>query len=79
MRPHLSSIGIVLALLALILILSSCGVQQAPGPNNIRKWTDPETGCVYLQYGSWAGNASYGSLSIRYRTDGTPDCPGTRS
>lgn len=38
----------------------------------ISKWVDPSTECVYYRYRYDRGV----SLSIRYRTDGKPDCPG---
>lgn len=43
------------------------------------KWTDPETGCVYLLYHDGFGQSSVGSLSIRFTEQGLPDCPGTRA
>ena len=39
-------------------------------------WTDPGTGCRYLNWRKDIGtHAAAGSLSIRFRADGKPDCP----
>lgn len=43
--------------------------------NSIRKWTDPTTGCAYLIYQRHSGNASTGGITIRFKSDGTADCP----
>lgn len=61
--------------IAFALFVTSCG-PTAPGENNRRLWTDPSTGCVYIVYKAGAGTAAVGSLSIRFRRDGKPDCPG---
>ncbi len=45
--------------------------------NSLRKWADPTTGCVYLIYEHYSGNASTGGFTVRFRADGKPDCPGT--
>lgn len=39
-------------------------------------WTDPDTGCRYYIYTQGAGNAQWGGITIRFRADGKPDCPG---
>ncbi len=38
----------------------------------IRIWTDPSTGCRYYIYD---GSIYKGGITIRYREDGSPDCP----
>lgn len=57
--------------------LAGCGANpsEADGKHTA-KWTDPETGCVYLLFRNGFGQSAIGSLSIRFRADGTADCPG---
>lgn len=39
----------------------------------MRVWTDPTTGCNYfLNYGVIAG------MTIKFKSDGTPDCPNNK-
>ncbi|MEG3175827.1 hypothetical protein U1872_06265 [Sphingomonas sp. RB3P16] len=69
-------VSIAIALLA----LSGCMVATAPqSADNTAIWTDPSTGCRYIVYRDGLGNTSVGSLSIRFRRDGKPDCPGATS
>ena len=59
------------------LALAGCGADpDTANGDHTAKWTDPETGCVYLVYEHGIGNTRIGSLSIRFRADGTADCPG---
>lgn len=63
-----------LALLALV----SCNQADVPsgnGSQDVARWIDPETGCVYLVYGRGMGQSRVGSLSVRFRADGVADCP----
>jgi hypothetical protein len=44
--------------------------------DEVRIWTDPSTGCRYLNWRKDIGtHAAAGSVSIRFRADGKPDCP----
>jgi hypothetical protein len=63
---------------AAALALVSCNQADPPGTSgdDVQRWTDPSTGCVYYVYGRGFSDNRVGSLSIRYRADGTPDCPG---
>ena len=47
--------------------------------NSLREWTDPTTGCSYFIYRNGQGNASTGGMTIRFRADGTADCPAAPS
>lgn len=49
----------------------------APDGTHLGIWADPSTGCRYLDFRAGMGQSSIGSLSIRFKADGTPDCPGT--
>lgn len=67
---------------ALVLIaalaLSACGARpsEADG-DHTAIWRDPSTGCNYLMFRNGFGQSAIGSLSIRFRADGKPDCPGS--
>jgi len=67
-----------LLMLPLLLLASCDAANYPPEKRNVTLWTDPTTGCVYINYQDGIGNASVGSLSIRYLETGLPDCPGTR-
>lgn len=56
-----------LLLACLLVIGASAAGAQAPSA-----WRDPEEGCWYVI-------SPQGSVAIRYRRDGTPDCPDSRS
>lgn len=60
------------------LSLTACSAKSyPPDQKDIALWTDPSTGCVYINYRDGGlSNWAVGSLSIRYRADGKPDCPG---
>ena len=66
------------ALLVLIATILGAGYAVTSGakdkaPKEFSIWEDPETGCRYLRSAGYQGN-----FSIRFRRDGTPDCPGPR-
>jgi hypothetical protein len=42
-------------------------------------WTDPETGCRYFLYKEGWAQVAIGGMSIRFRKDGKPDCPGSQT
>lgn len=60
------------------LVLSGCGAHAPTRQDATAVWTDPATGCRYLVYSDGFGQNRVGSLSIRFRADGTPDCPGAK-
>jgi hypothetical protein len=66
--------------IATIATLTGCGAEYAKPdmPNEAAIWEDPETGCNYIVYREGYGQYAVGSLSIRFRQDGTADCPGTK-
>jgi hypothetical protein len=49
------------------------GIQATPQQVDPLRWTDPETGCVYYYMRGVAGGIR--GFAVRYRRDGTPDCP----
>jgi hypothetical protein len=58
--------------------LAGCSAEfSKPSIEETAIWTDPETGCNYIVYRQGFGHAAYGSLSIRFKADGTADCPGS--
>lgn len=59
-------------------LLAACGARPPTDENATALWTDPSTGCKYIVYREGLGNATIGSLSIRFKEDGTADCPGKR-
>ena len=60
------------------LALAACGAdpRDAEG-DHTALWRDPSTGCNYLLFRNGFGQGAIGSLSIRFRADGKPDCPGS--
>lgn len=67
-----------LFLLASVALLSACGARPPTRSDATALWTDPSTGCRYIVYRDGTGNYAVGSLSIRFKEDGTADCPGKR-
>lgn len=67
------------AVLLLGLLLAGCGAHAPTREDATALWTDPSTGCRYIVYADGVGNTRVGSLSIRFRADGSPDCPGKAS
>lgn len=70
------------ALMLSTLALSACSIGSPPGEQReewrgMSTWSDPETGCVYFIWREWEAltDRDYGGMTIRYRADGTPDCP----
>lgn len=49
------------------------------GSAKLSIWRDPTTGCRYFVYREGVTSNAVGSLSIRYRRDGRPDCPPAKS
>ncbi len=76
----------LLVLVATMLLLVACNSSSSVGQStskeelglpmgaHINNWTDPTTGCIYYVYREGFGNDAVGSLSIKYRKDGQPDC-----
>jgi len=59
------------------LVLAGCGARAPTREDATAIWIDPSTGCRYIVYADGIGDNRVGSLSIRFRADGTPDCPGS--
>ncbi len=76
-NKHAWAITLVLVVLTLALLLTGCGQPSKQLPNDqmygtiVNTWTDPTTGCKYLEY----AKGPSGSLTLRYLSDGKPDCP----
>lgn len=62
---------------AFALALASCAAPPSDSEpsGNVSRWTDPETGCVYLFYSTSWPEPTVVSLAPRLRRDGTHDCP----
>ena len=60
----------------LVLLLSGCiKGEYAERASGRETWKDPETGCIYFRGTGHAGSV----VSLRYRMDGTPDCPDAKA
>lgn len=60
------------------LILAGCNADPSDiTSSTTATWKDPSTDCVYLFFDRGIGNARVASLTIRFRRDGKPDCPGS--
>lgn len=64
--------------LLLGLLLAGCTI-ESPDDNDTDKWTDPETGCVYIVVDKGLGQGRVYGITIRFRADGKADCPGNRA
>jgi hypothetical protein len=68
---------------AALLALSSCTYGGKPegkiegGLRGMQIWTDPDTGCRYYLWKQHEViyNKTFSGMSIRYKADGTVDCP----
>lgn len=61
---------------SIAIALGGCSGSSGALGSNIKKWQDPETGCVYLiRTADYPTNYATDGMSVRYRADGSPDCP----
>jgi hypothetical protein len=82
---HVSALRASVTAMALCLV--GCGSQagenaqfshtdtQLPSNAYMRVWSDPDTGCRYYIYQEGGLQYAIGGMTIRFRADGTADCP----
>jgi len=63
-------------LFAAIGAFALAGCDQKPADDYRSLWTDPDTGCVYHVVDTKYGASRVYSMTVRFKSDGTPDCPG---
>lgn len=60
------------------LLLGGCQAQTPSqmSSNDRTLWTDPETGCRYIVIDEGFAQTRIYAITIRFKADGTADCPG---